>query len=530
MAISAKVISGRGGFNRKGNLANYSVQEASSPTVPGDTSGGVGSLSFDVAATSDSYLLSGNEVELFDSERGTMRALVSSFTNDSGLLSVDTDNRLALLTVTRTLRPFNGTLTDLFRYCFALCGVATGYAIDQSYDVIDVAIPAFTGDVWTFLKELCIPYGAEITLVAGNIWVRPVRTTIATNMRDSAAAVTTSVQGLAATVEVNYYNSAWINNGVIYQAGDTESALQVEANQFATVTVDANTSLTAISQPLPVLVDAWASRADSAYVVYGANGPILPGTWNTQGGKVWAEIDPEDNTKVNITVRGPNGKEAPYTIGIPMGIGEDNIQYASSIRLTGTGVKFEKRVFSQPTGVDPRFVQEDRATTVDSYAYATLEQAQDAACRLAGKSAGPQQTVKVSTGGVLHRGDKHTGRQLTMDEFNAEYAGKTFDQFNTLWTGKTFDQFNANYGARFSTDLLTQAFGNIGGARVALDDNFYRIREATITPGEIQYSAECDTLMEDFNASWSGATMDDFNAVFAGATMDEFNVAPLRRG
>jgi hypothetical protein len=545
MAVELSLI-GRGGdflgphTDVTSNIIDYSAQEDSTPTIPGDSSGGVGALTFGANAGPHSATLFGAEFELSDSAYGTMRAIISQFTDTDGELSVDALNLLAKLTVTRTALPFHGTLSELFVYYFGLCGITSGYVIDPSFNNVSLALPAYLGDVWTLLKEVCVPYGAEMTLVSGNIYVRPLRTITAQNEHNTGVAQTTSIDGLAASVEVYYYNNEWIDNEVIYQPDESSSTLSVEANETAVESLQTNVSLTAVAQPIAIPEDGWHSNLEGGgYVVYGANGAVSPASWTSRGGRVTAEIDPDDNTKVNVTVYGANGPDAPYRLVTllpnPDLDGDLDGEIAapperSSLRLVGTGVRFDRQLVTMETGVNPAYVVDDKAVTVDSMAISTLAQAWDAAARVAATVAGPQQTLSVHTTGVTRIGsDKHTGRYLTMDEFNTEYPGKSFDQFSGLWTGQTFQDFNDHYDELFSIDFETQAFGNIAGARVQIGDVMYRIRSVTITPNGIDYSAERDTMMEDFNTVWAGATFNDFNAAFAGVTFDIFSVMPLRR-
>jgi hypothetical protein len=306
-----------------------------------------------------------------------------------------------------------------------------------------------------------------------------------------------------------------------------------------TVTLDTNVSMSSISQPLPTTNLSWHTNTNLAgYVVYGIKGEIAPTSWVQRGGSVRVSIDPENDTRVIVTVRGANGTDGPYRIATQLSNPDTDADYdgeiadppeAGSLRLQGTGTRFNQQVVRGDTGADPRYITDDQAVTIDSRAISTLDQAWEAFARVAASVNGPQQIVKVGTTGINRRGQNNTGRYLTMDEFNTENGTVTFDQFNAKWTGKTFNDFNARYATQFSADFETQAYGNVAGARVHITDAMYRIRDATVTPEGIEYTAERDTIMEDFNAVWSGASFDDFNAAYAGMTMDDFNVMPLHR-
>lgn len=538
MAVKVKVLQGKGGFRGPNtNVSDYTIQEASTPTIPGDTTGGVGSLSFGTVAGPKSPLLSGNQVRLEDERYGYMDSYVSSFDEENSTrLTVETNNRLALLTVSRTALPFSGTLTELFEYYFALCDVVDGYVIDPSFDAIQVAYRGGYVEVWNTLKEICIPYGAEITLVSGNIYVRPVRTITAQNYKDSAISKATSVAELASTVEVYYYNNEYVENGIVYAPSETESGLSIDTSAQETFSISTNVSLSELQQPSAMDEELWHGSPDSpGYVVYGINGPVDPLTWAREGGLVSVSIDPEDDTKVDVYIRGASGTDGPYRIIVPManpdvdGDADGEVADAperSSLRLAGTGVRFDRQLLTMQTGADPRYVTEDRAVTVDNRAISTKLQAYDMGARIAGSVGGPQQTIRVSTVGINRRGESNSGRYLTMAEFNVEFeAVEDFDDFNALpldW--EVFDDFNAYFEEKFAADFETQAFGNVAGARVRVGNTFYRIRTATITPSGIDYNAERDTMMEDFNSIAEVETFDEFNSASPDAlTFDEFN-------
>lgn len=91
----------------------------------------------------------------------------------------------------------------------------------------------------------------------------------------------------------------------------------------------------------------------------------------------------------------------------------------------------------------------------------------------------------------------------------------------------TFLQFNKQQFALVASEFQNQAFGNVAGARVKYRDSWYRIRSANITESSVSYSAERDTIVDEFNSVWSGSTFADFDTQFTDKLFEDFGVIPL---
>jgi len=100
-------------------------------------------------------------------------------------------------------------------------------------------------------------------------------------------------------------------------------------------------------------------------------------------------------------------------------------------------------------------------------------------------------------------------------------------QVNTLKAGLTMGDVTAQQFELVQADFANQAFGNVAGARVLDDGMWHRIRNATISPSSIGYTAERDTTMGDANTVYAGMTMGQVNDLRLGQALGDFNTQPL---
>lgn len=533
MAVTLERISGKGKFlGHKSNLEGYTIQEDATPLFGHDSSGGAGSIVVPVTEVEDSVLFINNEVRLEDSEKGYTTGLARRLGSEDGQLTITSDSRLAKFVVQRTAAPVSGTLGQVLEYYFDLCGIDDNYIIDPIIADRPVAYPGWTDNVWTRLKQICVAQQVEIALVSGNVVVRIPRGRNANMSRDSSVDWDIDTDQLAAYVEVAYYNYAPVVNSTVFPVPHEvlPTVITLASEEAIVVELQTSTSLTSLVQPsatTSAMLGMETSPNSSYYVVNdGTPGDVSPTTWYERGGYVYADIDPEDNTRILLTIRAPwHPTEGSYRLAF-RGMGEE---YQNSLHIAGTGIGFERRVIRSATGANPALIVDDEAQTIDNPAISTAEQAWavalDAACAFAGATF----NMTVTSNGIHREEELYSARYLTANEFNAEFAGKTMDQFNAMFSGYTVNEFNFIYEERFENEFVNQAFGNIGGARITYRDNIFRIRSATITESGIDYSAERDIMAEDFNAAWAGMSMAQFNAQWAGMSMDEFSIMPLRR-
>lgn len=532
MAIELS-ISGNGKFGgHSTSLLSYSAQEDSTPINPDDSTGGYGQLTFSAVEDEDadgSILLINDTVTLTDGSNGNTGGVVSDVSAEEGVVSVTASSRIGILRAIAQAQPYSGTLAGAFEYYLSLAGVTSGFTVDATIASRPVVFPGWNDEVYVALKRLCTAYEVEMSLVSNNIVLRPIRTRIAQNLHDSAQSWSVTNGQLAQSVEIYYYNSELKANYLaypptIYDASPTIGP--IDGGQTMVTTVELSSSLSAINQPAPVTyVAPDYTGPDSVYTIIGKdNEPIDPFWWIANGGLITVELG-DDTRTATITVTGatdPSEAYAPYRIAQMV----DN-EAVDTLKLTGSGVFFDKRMITIPTGAELARTARAVGTTIDNEFVSTLAEAYTAGLKAAQALAAPEQTVSITASVVNRKNEQGSIVYPTFNDFNTANASATFATFNTTWTGKTFDNLTATYFAQVATNFENQAFGNASGARVLFRNAWYRARTATVTPVSIDYTAERDTMFSDVNNVWGGKTFNDFNTRWAGKNFEDMAVIPL---
>lgn len=530
-------LTGNGKFSgAKAGITDYSVTEEILSMDPSDTSGGTGQLTFtalDDTSRFGSRLLMQDGVKLTDDYRGVIIGKITQLSGNAGLVSVTASSRLEDLVSDKSAKAYTSNFGGIIRYYMSLAGVNTDIVVDPSLENIPVRTPDWEGDVWTKIKELCTLHYAEVTLIRSTIVVRPVRRDMAADVNKIDVSWDVSNFDMARKVEVFYYNYQDRGNTLIYPQGgwnEDVQVLTVDAGQTVTVNLPVDVWLRNINQPIAVdYVDRWHASS-SVYSVSGNDGlPITASQWNGTGGQLGVQIG-EDQRSIDVTIRGADGdtaRLAPYRIAVSSGPSN----YYSSLRLTGSGMHFERKSIEVPTGADVALTVRDVGVSIDNVHIDTLAQAQDVAARAADYWSAPKRGISV-TQTTANRPDPtnpEAGLATfgTFDAYTAANGLTTFAQFDAAWAGKTFGDLDAYFAAAYVDDFSRQSFGNTPGVRLAFRRSIYRIRSVQSTPTEVSYSAEEDTTFADFDASCGTMTFGAFDSSFAGMTFSDFALAPL---
>lgn len=536
MAVEIEVIGNGRYAGAKSNIGEYSVLEESTPVEASDSTGGTGTITFNVIEDPSrlgSILLLNDEVKLTDGDRGDTEGKINSLSSNDGNLSVTADSRLGRLVVDKTADPVNDTFENVMYYYLGLAGITTGIAIEDSLASIPVIAQGWSGDLWTKIKELCVTVGAEISLVKGNVVLRPVRQRRALEINNISQSWTVQNTELAKEVEVVYYDSEWKTNQLVYPKGGWNqdvTVYTVDAGQTTTINIPVDVSIVSIDQPvMQTSVDRDYS-ATSVYSIAGNDGlPITPAQWEADGGKVSVSIG-ADRKSIDLTLVGAIGattRYAPYRVAMSSGPGD----YYSSLRVVGTGLHYERQSVIMPTGADEESTSRDIGVTVDNIFVKSRHQANDIALNVASKWAAPVRTISITKSTINKPGETDQSfNYATFGDFDAYAAANgivTFGNFDTAWAGDTFRDFDDYWYSLVQDDFDFQVFGNANGARVQWRRAIYRIRSVTITASEVSYSAEADTIFSDFDESADGLTFADFDALYDDLTFADFSLIPL---
>ncbi len=537
MAVEVSVTGVGGYHGAKSNITGYSSVEESTPIDPSDSSGGTGVLTFSAVedpATRGSVLLLNNNVTLTDGIRGLTSGTVNSVAVDDGLLRASADSRINQLVMETQVAPFIGTLSDAFSYYMSLAGINSNVFVDPSIASRQVRYQGFSGNLWTHLKEICTVQQVEISLVSNNIVLRPIRQFIANTTSSVTRSWSVGNGDISQFVDVNYYNNASRTDTLVYPDGGWNEGMmnptgfQVGPSERVFYDIPINASLTSVQQPVPadhVDIDYTGS---SVYAVVGKDGkPVSALDWTAGGGSVSVFIL-EDTTTLRVRIVGSgSGSRGPFRIST-RGTGD---QYFNSLRIVGTGVFFNKQTIRIPTGAPAAKTATLVGATIDNTKISSLAQAYNVGSIAAGHWSGSVQEISGTTTVMNRPNDDGAIVYPTFAFFNSTWPNpNTFANFDTAWSGNTFANFTAYYFSIVERDFDNQIFGNINGARVPYRDSMYRIRSATVTEGDIQWSAERDATFGDFSDVWNGSeTFATFDTYATGLRFDDFALISLGR-
>lgn len=519
-------------FGKRLNAVSYGYDEMSTPVDPTDTYGGSPQLTANYLETPELKYSGDRELVIQDGSRGRAFGIVRTPSGNGSTVTLAADGRLSLANVDRVAQPYSGTLNGAILYYLGLVGLTDQIIIDLTIGARPVALPGWQANVWNQLKKLLVVHRCEITEIGTQIVVRPLRQRIAQRIRDTGK-VSWSVDRTqrARTVEAYFYNSTAKTNAVFYPTpeGWTSDTTIISVDAGATVIqeFDIEASLSSVQQPSAVSSVDRSYVASSVYSVIGNDGLVIPpAQWVAGGGNVTVEIL-ENTKRIRVTVTGSSELQyAPYRLAMPSG----TTNAYSSLRIVGTGVFFSDRaLYSIATGANPDIVtQEVGGGTVDNEFFDTIDRFYDAMIWAAAKYGGPQAKITLQTAGIQRLGERNAYLFPTIRQFNAQYLGQTIAQFNAAWANKTIRQFNAAMDATVVDEFRNQAYGNMGGARLLDDGQWYRVRHATRNGSAWDLELDRDTTIRDFNDRYKNMTIAQFNQFWSGYRIGDFDVRPLR--
>lgn len=536
MAVEV-TVTGNGRYaGAKSNISTYTVTEESTPVEASDSTGGTGQITFTVAEDTSrlgSMLLLNDEITLVDGARGMTKGAINTLTSNDRIVSLTADSRLGRLVIDTQADPVHGTFDDAITYYLSLAGITTDIAIDASLASLPVVAQGWSGDLWTKVKELCVSVGAEISLVRGDVVLRPVRGRRALEINNINESWTVANTDLAKNVNINYYDSEYVADGLVYPKGgwnEDVTVYTIDAGQTLEVNIPVNVSLLDIEQPMCVDFVAKDYTATSVYAIAGNDGkPITAAQWTGTGGDLSVAIG-EDGKSIDLTViaaSGPTTEYAPYRIAVSAGPSD----YYSSLRIRGEGVHFEQNTLTVPTGAGDELTSRDLGVTVDNVFVNSYSDALDIASNVTGRWSAPVRTISITKANINRPGETDENYDaVTFGEFDVYVAGAgitTFGSFDTLWSGDTFGEFDQYWYDQVQNDFDFQVFGNANGARVRWRNAMYRIRNVSITAENVTYTAEADTTFDDFDEYSNGMTFGQFDVEFDSMTFSDFALMPL---
>jgi len=519
-------VSGTGNFKgHRSNLINYQYVEESTPVIPGESKGGLGSLSFEVAEDEkQSILLYNDNVTLLDSKYGLVSGFIKSLSVDGGAVSATGFGRLGALNYNGVLEAKNTTLGGLITDILNVSGIVGNINIDATVSSVPIVAPGYTGDLWVFLKNICSVYKIEISLIEDTVFVRPIRERFLETLNKNDESFRLNDITIAQNVDVNYYNYNFEGFFLAFPKGGWTpdvTVYQVDANETSVVDIQLDAFLTSVQQPTVqdfVAIDY--AGPNSVYCVSGNDGlPIPSALWTARGGKIELELANNGRTIV-ATITGANLLNlAPFTIGL-----SDGATTYSTLRIMGTGVSFDQKTLRVPTGLTSADTPNEVGQTIDNPLVSTREQAYEAGVWARLINALPDRVYDASGESFYSPDQSEVDIYRTFNQYDDFVgAGYTFDEFDAQNSGLSFDEFDES-----NTRSTTQSFGSLAGSRVRYREAIYRTRTATTNPGGVDISADFDTIIEDFNLENQGRSFRDMHTAFFGLTFNDFALVPLR--
>lgn len=547
-------------------LWDYSVEEAATPLAAGDSSGSVGTFTLTVPVpdpyvpsapegTAFHTLLSlgesiflGTVVTITDSRKGFTIGTVDSVgrSKDGSSVTLQGRSRMGNLNVYGVqAQPFSGTLGDAFAYYLGLGGETTQLLVDPSIADRPVNFPGWYGELWFYLKQMAAAMDCDVSLVSGVILLRPIRMRIAVQNRDTARATSTGGGTLAQSVEVYQYNNRAISNELVYPPGGWTpevEVLNVNAGETSEYMLELSASVSHIQPPTMLTFVSQDEATNSVYTVVGDDGlPIDPALWTDHGGSLTISIA-QDTSHLEVKITGPTNVpnksgEASQSFSIALGSDLTGNRY-STLRIVGSGVAFNKVLKRVRTGVPASRTATEVGLTIDNPFISTTDELYTAGTRAAKDFAGVSLSLTGNVVSLNRRGDTGQASYPTYDYVQESLQGDlgpgfTYDDVQTIYGSQTYQIVQDQWNESVRDDDSDQVFGNAQGARVFDRDSrrWYRIRQASLTPGGIGISgADDDLTFADMQGLYGGLTYADVEGFNLGFTYQQSQVLGMWKG
>lgn len=571
--------------------ADFSVEEAATPLAAGDSSGQVGTfrvvvpvpdahVPLAIEATQPGYgegpygfgpyggtggssnspwkimrvigpqILIGHGVRIEDPRKGFTLGTISQadLSRDGARITLQGSTRLGSLNVFGIqAQPFVGTLRDAFTYYLSLAGETTDVFVDDEIASRPVTFPGWTGELWYYLKLMAAAQDCDISLVSGVILLRAIRKRVASRNREITSGFSAGSNTLAQSVEVYQYNNRAITNELIYPPGgwnaDVET-LNVNAGETTEYTLELSASVSSIQPPVMQTFVSQGHNSSSVYTIVADDGlPVSPSAWQAYGGSLSVSIDP-GTTTLTVSLTGALG--LPTSAGalarnfsVALGSDVTGNRY-STLRIVGSGVAFSKTKKRIRTGVPASKTATEVGVTIDNPFISTANDLYRAGTRAARNYTGRALSWTGSVLSVNRRGDSGVATYPSYTQVKAalvEAIGgtPTYAQVKAYYAGlglQSYRDVRAHWFEVFRDDDVDQVFGNVQGARIfdPASRRWYRIRDASLSPGGINISSADDDLTNgDIQGFYAGMTYGQVKDMLSPLSYRDVNLAGLWR-
>jgi len=487
-------------------------------------------------------------VRLEDSYKGFTVGTVYGYSMNAGTITIECSSRLGSLNVYGVqAQPFIGRLDDAFEYYLSLAGVTTGLFVDNSIAARPVVFPGWSGELWYYLKRMASALDCDISLVSGNILLRPIRVRVATRGRDIDRSKNVSPPSLAQSIEMYQYNNTPITNKLVFPPGGWEpeqSVYNVNAGETASYTLILSSSLSSFVPPTHVTSVSQLESSLSVYTTIANDDTVVsPADWIRYGGRVELVLNP-NTTSMTLTLTGPEGYvnssgdvSSNFSLAL---ISPDTGTRYSTLRILGTGVAFNKEKKTIPTAVPAALAPTEVGTTIDNPFISTTDDLYRAGTRVAKNYSGQVSDISGTVTAINQRGDSGQATYPTYGEVETELKAvlgtPTYAQVQTYYLGPldldNYGDVQSYWFTFVQDDFTNQVLGNINGARIydRGTRRWYRIREATSKAGNITFRADDDLTNHDMEQFHASRTYGDVQLILGDLSYRQADLAGLYGG
>lgn len=362
-------------------------------------------------------------------------------------------------------------LSDAILYYMLECDSALG-GMTFSYDAAadpDVVLPAWSGDVWSHIKEILTAHNLDLYLDNDTIRVDDAgaRTIELTN---TSPIRTEPVNLFGGQELIMYATNATAGGGVMWSAADSNTRYQIDVGQRRTVTVSTNNypvqvNILVPTDNLPVL--------PGQYYVIDSTGTHVPADmWLAAGATVTPQLGAGVG-QIDFTLQGPSGAISGYTGPFTFADGNSSTS-VGTLTVTGSGTFTNPQPVTFQTGANPTKTTQQVARTIRNFAIDTLDRLYQRA-------------------------------PMAIDEVSGVAVSVSF----TVPT----------------VDLL--GFGSTMGATFLYNDSRYRITNATFGALTTTITATRYVSIDMIDTATTGLTIDQRDAIWDGYSIDDRTIKPL---
>ena len=234
----------------------------------------------------------------------------------------------------------------------------------------------------------------EFAIIGDKVHIRDVGTT-AFDITNVGATPTINPQSTLSGKEIVIpYSNAHYVAGTVYDAEqDGNNIITVDAG--STTTTSVKWEISPLYVESPTRSDTWPVEPGQYYVIDSEGLPLLAEEWEAYGAYVTANIDPEDSSAIQITVKGPSTEVTLAGGPYKLAASDSGVEYAA-LKLAGAGVYAGENSLKLTTAIDASKYTRATVNTINNPFIGTLEQAYDRGVWASLKASGPTVGLSLS--------------------------------------------------------------------------------------------------------------------------------------